>query len=102
MRRMIMNQRAQHYSESRRQEQKLLIEQMFDRNGLSLDNISEWPTFEKQYKNFCKIKEQAHADYIIDTPNTYGVDNLDIVVEAKAKELAILPVLEKQKELLIL
>jgi UV DNA damage repair endonuclease len=91
-----------HYSESRRKEQKLLIEKMFEHHNISLDNIHEWPTFEKEYKIFSKIKEQAHADYILDTPNTYGVDNLDVVVEAKAKELAILPVLEKQKELLIL
>jgi UV DNA damage endonuclease len=91
-----------HYSESRRKEQKLLIENMFERNGISLDNISEWPTFEKQYKVFSKIKEPAHADYIVNTPNTYDVEDLDIVVEAKAKELAILPVLEKQKKLLII
>lgn len=91
-----------HYSESRRNEQKLLVEKMFDHHNISLDNIHEWPTFEKEYKIFSKIKEQAHADYILDTPNTYGVDDLDVVVEAKAKELAILPVLEKQKELLII
>ena len=75
---------------------------MLDHHNISNDNISEWPTFEKQYKIFSKIKEPAHADYIVNTPNTYGVDNLDIVVEAKAKELAILPVLEKQKKLLII
>ena len=91
-----------HYSESRRVEQKLLVENMLDHHNISIDDISEWPTIEAEYKKYSKIKEQAHADYILDTPNTYGVDDLDIVVEAKAKELAILPVLEKQKELLIL
>ncbi len=35
-------------------------------------------------------KPQAHADYIKEIPDTYGVD-VDIMVEAKAKELAILP-----------
>lgn len=35
-------------------------------------------------------KPQAHADYIKEIPETYGVD-VDIMVEAKAKELAILP-----------
>ncbi len=35
-------------------------------------------------------KPQAHADYIKMIPETYGVD-VDIMVEAKAKELAILP-----------
>lgn len=77
-----------HYSESRRREQQLLIEKMFDHHGISLDTIEQWPTFHKQYKEFSKIKEQAHADYITSTPNTYGVADLDIVVEAKAKELS--------------
>jgi UV DNA damage endonuclease len=77
-----------HYSESRRREQQLLIEKMFDHHGISLDTIEQWPTFHKQYKEFSKIKEQAHADYITATPNTYGVGDLDIVVEAKAKELS--------------
>ena len=36
-----------------------------------------------------KIKPQAHSDYIIDEIRTYDKE-LDIVVEAKAKELAIL------------
>jgi len=35
-------------------------------------------------------KPQAHSDYIKQLPNTYGI-NVDIMVEAKAKELAILP-----------
>ena len=37
-----------------------------------------------------KLKPQAHSDYIKSLPNTYGLD-VDIMVEAKAKELAILP-----------
>ena len=37
-----------------------------------------------------KIKPQAHSDYINSLPNTYGLD-VDIEVEAKAKDLAILP-----------
>jgi len=36
-----------------------------------------------------KIRKQAHSDYIKDEINTYGLD-LDIVIEAKAKELALL------------
>ena len=78
-----------HYSESRRREQQLLIENMFERNGINMDNIEQWPTFHKQYKEFSKIKEQAHADYITRLPDTYGVDAVDVVVEAKAKELAL-------------
>lgn len=75
-----------HYSESRRREQQLLIERMFEHHGISMDNIDQWPTFHKEYKAFTKIKEQAHSDYIVDLPNTYGVADLDIEVEAKAKE----------------
>ncbi len=35
------------------------------------------------------VKPQAHSDYIKEIPNTYGLD-VDIMVEAKAKELTIL------------
>ena len=38
------------------------------------------------------IKDQAHSDYINNLPKVYGCD-VDIVVEAKAKELSILPFL---------
>ena len=41
-----------------------------------------------------KLKPQAHSDYINQLPNTYGMD-VDIMVEAKAKELAILPFLNQ-------
>ena len=78
-----------HYSESRRREAQTLIERMFEHHNISMDTLHEWPTFHKQYKEFTKIKEQAHADYILDTPNTYGVFDLDVMVEAKAKELAL-------------
>jgi len=37
-----------------------------------------------------KLKPQAHSDYINSLPNTYGMV-VDVMVEAKAKELAILP-----------
>ena len=36
------------------------------------------------------LKPQAHSDYINELPNTYGIE-VDVMVEAKAKELAILP-----------
>ena len=39
-----------------------------------------------------KLKPQAHSDYIKEIPNTYGID-VDIMVEAKAKELSIIPFL---------
>tara|TARA_B110000503_G_scaffold102468_1_gene153062 strand:+ start:993 stop:1934 length:942 start_codon:yes stop_codon:yes gene_type:complete len=46
------------------------------------------------HENNTKIKDQAHSDYINRIPNTYGND-VDIMVEAKAKELAILPFIGK-------
>jgi UV DNA damage endonuclease len=47
------------------------------------------------HENNSKLKPQAHSDYINSLPNTYGLD-VDIMVEAKAKELAILPFLKEQ------
>lgn len=65
--------------------------------------ISTWPDEIKpvvhysesksEHENDAKIKLQAHSDYINKLPNTYGYD-LDVMVEAKAKELSILPFLK--------
>ena len=49
------------------------------------------------HENDSKIKAQAHSDYINQLPNTYGFD-LDIEVEAKAKDLAILPYIKSTCE----
>jgi UV DNA damage endonuclease len=78
-----------HYSESRRREQQRLIEGICEQHNIAWEDLPKWPTFAKAYKEFSKIREQAHSDYILTTPNTYGVDSVDIVVEAKAKELAL-------------
>ena len=48
------------------------------------------------HENNTKEKPQAHSMYINAIPNTYELD-VDIMVEAKAKELAILPFLEYEK-----
>jgi UV DNA damage endonuclease len=45
------------------------------------------------HENNTKIKAQAHSEYINRIPDTYGID-VDVMVEAKAKELAILPFLK--------
>ena len=45
------------------------------------------------HENDSKIRAQAHSDYINSLPNTYGLD-VDIMVEAKMKELTILPYLK--------
>jgi len=46
-----------------------------------------------------KIKPQAHSDYINELPNLYGMD-VAVMVEAKAKELAILPFINKVSKLI--
>ena len=46
-----------------------------------------------------KIKPQAHSDYINELPNLYGMD-VAVMVEAKAKELAILPFINKLSKLI--
>jgi UV DNA damage endonuclease len=48
------------------------------------------------HENNTKIKPQAHSDYIDRIPDTYGFD-VGIMVEAKQKELAILPFLRKKR-----
>jgi UV DNA damage endonuclease len=62
--------------------------------------ISTWPKGIKPIVHYSeskalheendKLKPQAHSDYINELPNLYGND-VDVMVEAKAKELSILP-----------
>ena len=64
--------------------------------------ISTWPKDIKPIVHYSEskslhesnphIKDQAHSDYINNLPEVYGCD-VDIMVEAKAKELSILPFL---------
>jgi len=49
------------------------------------------------HENNDTIKPQAHSDYINELPDTYGFD-VDIEIEAKAKELALLPHLGKNNQ----
>jgi UV DNA damage endonuclease len=46
------------------------------------------------HENDSKIKPQAHSDYIDILPTTYGLD-VDIMLETKQKELALLKVIKK-------
>jgi UV DNA damage endonuclease len=48
------------------------------------------------HENDNKQKPQAHSEYINALPDTYGIE-VDCMVEAKAKELAILPFLQYGK-----
>ena len=76
-----------HYSECRRDEQQTIIQEIFRKNRIDYDKLDEWPTFKKLHDDFQKIKITAHSDYIINEINTYG-HQVDVMVEAKAKELA--------------
>ena len=49
---------------------------------------------EKLYTESQKIKVQAHSDLIVDEIKDYGLD-IDVVVEAKHKELAVQGYLNK-------
>jgi UV DNA damage endonuclease len=78
-----------HYSEGRIVEQRFMLEQIMERNNIQYDNLDQWPTLSAIQREIAKTRPQAHSDYIQDEINTYG-KTLDIVVEAKAKELAVL------------
>ena len=88
-----------HYSESKRKEQKLVIEQICKNSNITLEQMQDFPTLAGMYKEFSKIKEQAHSDYIVDEIKDYGLD-IDVVVEAKAKELAVQGYQKKYKNIL--
>ena len=61
----------------------------------SITPVVHYSESKSLHENNTKIKDQAHSDYINRIPNTYGYD-VDIMVEAKAKELAILPFIGKE------
>ena len=68
--------------------------------------ISTWPKGIKPIVHYSEskalhegnesLKPQAHSDYINDLPDLYGND-VDVMVEAKAKELSILPFINSNK-----
>jgi len=95
---------ATHWSESRRNEYQLLLDSMCKTNNINIDDIDKWPTLAEYKREFDKIKETAHADYIKGPIETYGLP-LDIMIEAKGKELALLRFRDiyayKQQEVLV-
>ena len=68
--------------------------------------ISTWPDGIKPIVHYSEskalhegnesLKPQAHSDYINDLPDLYGND-VDVMVEAKAKELSILPFINSNR-----
>ena len=78
-----------HYSESRRKEQLFELRKACEQQNIIMEDIDESSMFYEMKREINKIKEIAHSDYIYKEINTYGLD-VDIVVEAKMKEQAIL------------
>ena len=95
---------ATHWSESRRQEHLRLIQDTCKANNILIEDLHTWPTLAGIKREFDKIKETAHSDYIQGPIETYGLP-LDIMIEAKAKELALLQFRNiyayKQQEVLV-
>lgn len=90
-----------HYSECRRDEQQKVIQEIFEKNGIDYDTLDDWPTFKKMHLDFQKTKINAHSDYIEKEIQDYG-HRIDVMVEAKAKELAVERYKEKFENNLIL
>ena len=76
-----------HYSECRKFEQQRLLEHVMKQHGVT--DISKYPSFAKMQSEIDKLRMQAHSDYIIEAIRTYDMP-IDIMIEAKAKELALL------------
>ena len=78
---------------------------MSEENALKLA-ITTWPEgitpavhyseSKALHENNTKLKPQAHSDYITTIPNTYDM-GVDIMVEAKQKDLAILKFIQNEK-----
>lgn len=88
-----------HYSESRRDEKKRKLLQVCETNNIEFDELEDWPTFAKLKHDWGKIRVQAHSDYCRKPINTYGLD-IDIMLEAKAKENALFEIIKINKKVL--
>ena len=65
-----------------------------EQQNIILEDINEDSLLYDMKREINKIKEIAHSDYVYKEINTYGLD-VDIVVEAKMKEQAILNKIKK-------
>lgn len=71
-------------------EQQALILAVSTWNKSGVKPVVHYSESKALHEGDSKIKPQAHSDYINKIPDTYNID-VDVMVEAKAKELAILP-----------
>ena len=71
-------------------EQQALILAVSTWNKSGVKPVVHYSESKALHESDTKIKPQAHSDYITNLPDTYNID-VDVMVEAKAKELAILP-----------
>jgi UV DNA damage endonuclease len=71
-------------------EQQALILAVSTWNKSGVKPVVHYSESKALHEGDAKLKPQAHSDYITNLPDTYNID-VDIMVEAKAKELAILP-----------
>ena len=88
-----------HYSESRRKEQTLIIEDIMLKNKITHATLHDFPTIASMHKEVSKIKVQAHSDYIVNEILDYGLD-IDVVIESKAKELTVQSYQKKYEKIL--
>jgi len=88
-----------HYSESKRDEEQRAFIRMCRANSIDPDKVEDWPTLNEMKKKVDKIRATAHADYVIEEIDTYGLD-IDIVLEVKAKELGLFGCRQVNKQLI--
>jgi UV DNA damage endonuclease len=82
-----------HYSESKVSEKDMIINMLIE-DEADASIIAEAIAENK------KTKPQAHSDYIYEEINTYGY-NIDIVIESKCKELAVLEYTKSSTQIFI-
>ena len=61
---------------------------------MNIKPVVHYSESRSEEKNDNSIRPQAHSDYVFQKIDTYG-NNIDIMIEAKYKELAVIKYLKK-------